>query len=68
MPAIAPWEMLLNCAGPEMGLDTAPGLWPHRMLIQLRALSAPFSLGSDQERGQLCHRVSQGANSGDCQG
>lgn len=65
--ARAPWEMRLNCAGPEMGLDTAPRLWQHRMLIQLRATSAPFSLGSGQERGQPCHRVSQAANSGGCQ-
>lgn len=39
-------------------------LWQLRMLIQLRALSA---LGTDQERGQPCHRVSQGANSEGCQ-
>ena len=38
------------------------------MLIQRRAFSAPFPLGSDQERGQPCHHVSQGADSGGFRG
>lgn len=65
----SPWETLLNerrRAGD--GIRHSSRLRPHRMLIQLGALSAPFSLGSDQERGQPCHPVSQGANSGGCQG
>lgn len=52
MPAIAPWEMLLNHAGAGDGIRHSLGLWLHRMFIQFRVISAPFSLGSDQERGQ----------------
>lgn len=43
--------MLLNCAGPEMGLDTAPRLWQHRMLIQLRATLPPFLRGVARREG-----------------